>query len=65
LHWPVNDTLALALRKAAGHSLALEDVISCDLAEGMAYLCLRDVDGLAAMAPSALILSNDTAGMAL
>jgi hypothetical protein len=40
-------------------------VLSCDLAEAMAELCLRDVDDLAALALSAPMLTHDAAGLAL
>jgi hypothetical protein len=48
-----------------GHWPASEDVLSCDLAETMAELCILDVYDLADMAQSAPSLSQDAAGMAV
>jgi hypothetical protein len=39
-------------------------VLSCDLAETMAELCLLDVDDLAGVALGAPVLSNNPAGQA-
>jgi len=64
LHPLVIDGPALPPQQAVGHAPAPADVLSCDLLETMAELCLLDVDDLAAMPLGAPVLSHNPAGQA-